>query len=331
MSNNLNINIHQLRGLCALNVFISHVLSMIPNIIFDKFSSGFFHIFFDGNCAVFVFFAITGFFAKNRMYLNLKKAANIIVRKLVKLYPPPHIIMSILAFILCNMQLATIPNVYTAWGESFWINGATIHDLLNTILVFPNHDTNILNPPIWYLSIEFKAVFFLPLIIYILNYSTWWLLILIVAMPFVGIDYFLIYIPYLFGSLGGKIKVPIEKIPSVYLIFGVIVGLLFLNIKNYCCYELSSYITLLSQSIGSAIIVFSVFYMKVTFKSQFLIFMGTISYEFYLVHFVILLTLRSLVNNISMLLLLSFAISLSLSIILHKINHIIKREYESFI
>lgn len=64
MSREVNLSIQGLKGVAALVVFFSHSLWMYDLNLVAMLSSTPWHIFWDGQCAVMIFFAISGFFCK---------------------------------------------------------------------------------------------------------------------------------------------------------------------------------------------------------------------------------------------------------------------------
>ena len=55
-----NSSIQSLRGICAIVVFLSHSLCMFKSTFVTYLMESPMHLFFDGKCAVYIFFAISG-------------------------------------------------------------------------------------------------------------------------------------------------------------------------------------------------------------------------------------------------------------------------------
>lgn len=85
-----NNNIQVLRVICALVVFSGHALGMMKNPVFEGLCNGPFHLFFDGQSAVFVFFAISGFFYYKESYQEPFRwyYLSLLKRKIIKIAPP---------------------------------------------------------------------------------------------------------------------------------------------------------------------------------------------------------------------------------------------------
>lgn len=81
--------IQNLRGICALMVFLSHSLLMYRNEVIGDLYHSPLHFFFDGAIAVNIFFAISGFFYYKNEELSAKKYVKGLFRKTIKIYPPP--------------------------------------------------------------------------------------------------------------------------------------------------------------------------------------------------------------------------------------------------
>ena len=89
MSDNKNLAIQSLKGIAALVVVLSHTFSMVNNTVIASLHNTWVHLFFDGQCAVIVFFAITGFFSYKDRNINIKEFTRTywtgIIRKFIRL------------------------------------------------------------------------------------------------------------------------------------------------------------------------------------------------------------------------------------------------------
>lgn len=84
-----NLNIQCLRGICALVVFFSHALNIYDiNWVQDIMSTPW-HFFFDGQWAVVMFFALSGYYYYTERDLTLSTYLKGIRKKTLKIYPPP--------------------------------------------------------------------------------------------------------------------------------------------------------------------------------------------------------------------------------------------------
>ena len=62
MHKKLSLGIQSLKGIAAIMVFLSHSLHQFPNKTIETLHDSCLHFFFDGQIAVIIFMAISGFF-----------------------------------------------------------------------------------------------------------------------------------------------------------------------------------------------------------------------------------------------------------------------------
>ena len=314
----MNRGIHHLRGICAIIVYLGHVLGMMPNIIFEKTQPTIWHILYDGQCAVYVFFAITGFFLYSENAISVKSFLFGLAKKSKKILPP-HIVVLVFALICCNLHIEYNHELFTDWSNHFWVNDVGYVEFFKQALILPPHDPDLLNPPTWYLISLAKALIILPWLIMFLNRTTWYLLLIVLIFPlFYEFAIITSLLPFLIASCMRKnlmlISRILDKTKVQYLLFCL--SLFLLNIRNEFNGIENFYYTL-SQSFGASCIVTICYYRNSYIKNRILDWLGDISYPFYLVHFVLLLALKPFVDDIVMLFIMSLLLSLTMAHILH--------------
>jgi len=209
--------------------------------------------------------------------------------------------------------------LFTGWIENFWnwdFDKANIAGLLKTfLLVGPQFNANLIDPPIWSLIIEVKMSLVLPLFIVIASRSkpalNIGLLVFLIGLAWqYEYDVWALAVFYM-GILIAKYKNTIVAgLTNRSALFVVLISILaiFAYNNNYefpgfiqklqlpFKYSLSKYL----MASGSCIlIILALTYEKLIhfLAHRFFTFLGDISYSFYLVHAPILLTMASLFSN----------------------------------
>lgn len=333
---NRNINIQFLRVICAIIVYAGHSLGMMHNYVFDGLKDTPLHFFFDGQSAVFVFFAISGFFYyKSDKHQSMGDFGsyylNHLGKKIIKIVPP-HILLLIIAFVLCNYIDASYNHsLYTDWANSFWQEKCSLEEFVKQALIILPRDANVLNPPSWYLTVEVKMFIVMPLIVWILNKTSWKLFALLLFVPlFLHIPIIDTIMFYLLPALSHK---HIERINNVVSCFWnkmlvLIIGIVLINVRNEIHLEeetLMEFDSVISfiQAIGATMIMVIIFLMPQSVavackERKPLLLLSEYTYEFYLTHFVILLALRPIVSSLFQMIILSLAISAITTILIKK-------------
>ena len=93
-------SIQGLKGIAAFVVFLSHVFMTYKSDLVTSLKYSPFHFFFDGECSVMIFFAISGFFYYNSKPSSISSYFSGVKKKIIKIYPPYIIIMMIGYFFL---------------------------------------------------------------------------------------------------------------------------------------------------------------------------------------------------------------------------------------
>lgn len=332
-----NDGIQILRALCAIQVFFSHTLNVYQSSLGSKIINTPLHFFFDGQCAVIIFFVLSGFLYYNDKKLTLKLYIKKILSKSLHIFPS-YWISLIIGSIMCNLYLEN--NItgessnLTEWINSFWKQNISFTDFMKAIIVFPLNNTDLINPPSWYLLVEIKMFIIMPLLIYFFNKCSWKYAYIFIFISMLLPSQFLFTIIGAF-TLGACLHKYIKQhnFPNSTLkntLLTIFLGIILLNIKNEINTQNSILPITIIQSIGAVFIIFQFYNISINSNkwfNKFLIFLGNISYEIYIFHFVILLILIPLIKKDTILLVtLTFILTTLLSYLLHHINNYISQK-----
>lgn len=331
---NKNLNIQALRGFCAIVVFLSHALHIYNSELIDFLDKTPFRFFYAGEVAVSIFFVLSGFFYytenKNVKFTSYKK---MVIKKIKRIYPA-HILFLTIGFILLNIYqkncLFNDSNT-TEWFYSFWKTPVSLIQYIQGCSIILLPDTNLINPPVWYLEAEVKMFIIMPLLVPFLNKRGWWLTLLIILICTIWkIPVFSCVGYYVLGALARKCndliygKINSSHI-SLFIYLFIAIGLL--NVENEV--DINNRYTGMISCIGACLLIIVLYNTKIKFfENRIFQFLGSISYEFYLCHFVVLLALSSFFSSF-LLIVVSFIISILLAYFSNRIITKIFSGYEN--
>lgn len=313
----INQNFQMLRGICALIVFFSHALNFFPLQWVESLSLTPLHLVFDGQCAVMVFFLLSGYLHYNNRESGLKSYLGVLKRKVLRIYPV-HVLCIIVGYVLImyfqSIDTSHAHSLMTSWATKFWTSEVTLKEVLcNALIVLP-HDSDLINPPTWYLFTEVRMFIVMPLIIWAakrMGYSLMYMLL--IPSFFVQIPFLQYLFPFV---LGASLHRNIDNINlnSQWKTSALVIsGILLLDINNIIFIDNASVIVeniiLSLQSLGVAMIILALAKRSGT-STNVLTRMGDISYEFYIVHFLVVMSLSLLFPTAIIMLPLSFALSI---------------------
>lgn len=167
-------SLDSLRGIAALSVVNMHVLGLWPWFWSQSSSAGItlenvfkftpISILFDGREAVIFFFILSGFV----LSLGSSKGYGVFMgKRVLRLYVP---FLISLVFSVVLRLLAPLPRPgLSDWIYNQWVNGVSVHSVLqNLLLVYP-YNTDGINPVYWSLSIEMRVSLLFPLLVYLVG------------------------------------------------------------------------------------------------------------------------------------------------------------------
>lgn len=298
-----NKNIQALRGICALMVFFSHSLHVYDSSVVTFLHNSVLHIFFDGEIAVCVFFVLSGYFYFKEDSFSFIKYKNAFLKKAKKIYPPHWVFLTIGFVISTLYQRYNLFNDIgsSEWFSCFWKKPVSFGELLRGYSVILKPDPHLINPPVWYLEAEVTMFFIMPLAVYYFNKFGWiFSFPLILLSTFYKIPLIPWFGAYLLGAIAKKYVKMILKVldyNKFTIPFFVLIGLLLLNVENELFVHNS--VTTMISCLGACILIVILFDKRVRlFECIVFQFMGDISYEFYLCHFIVLLALKPFVSNV---------------------------------
>jgi peptidoglycan/LPS O-acetylase OafA/YrhL len=273
--------ITELRGVAAFLVMLFHFISVSNNFLKNE---NLIRIFAFGKYGVQIFFLISGFILTISLVkanYNLKNAGKFLVKRFIRIEPPFIISLSIILLMLLikgavqNIkieELFTLPQVLFHLG--YWIP-------------FTNYDW--LSIVYWTLAIEFQFYFLLAVFFPLLKKNTLLRMVCLLAisslffindlMPGIQLLY---WIPIFVSgiTLAFITSKPNEKLAYLYVVLAIT------NLITFIYYPIV---------ISCFVIVTQFFiYFGNTFRSQFLYFIGKISYSLYLTHTLLVLHLLTL-------------------------------------
>lgn len=214
----------------------------------------------------------------------------------------------------------------------------SVTDLLKTMTLFFQYDPDLIDPPVWYLQIEIRIAIILPFIVYAIN--RWGglklaiLLFVVLSvlgkyMPF-GTNVLPVYLSEIIARIlvkdDGYMWHSIKRMPMYMCIFIIVLGLFFLDVYNIFNYSGTTYIIQAIQAIGAILVISIVYLHRANFMNNtFFVGLGNISYQLYLIHFIVMLMLRPLNLNVVSITVLTLGISIVISILIKKLDTLIQR------
>lgn len=311
--------LQQIRGLFCLMVFFSHYIGLIPGMpeAINKFPL---ILFRDGRGGVIVFFILSGFFSNVSYKDNsIKSMIKHIIKKCLRIYPCIWITLAF-AMLICNLELhmPIQARYFTSWFNGFWQQRVSFVDFIKqcTIVFIGNPD--LINPPIWTMKIELYMIVLSPILLTPMRAlackygkNSLWLVggftlelvgCLLLGIRFNILDIFCWAPIFLLGILASQLD--LDKIKETHLrspyriiisIFAMVIGGFLVSIKCFIEFE-NTFIRDYIYALGIIALIYLIYiYNNHIFDFRLLSLFGDVSYEFYLVHFVVLLALRPIV------------------------------------
>jgi Predicted acyltransferases len=322
-----------LRGLAALSVFFSHAIGActINYNLYNSINYSIFHIFWDGNAAVMLFFVLSGY-VLSLPYLgndkNQIKVFPFIIKRIFRIYPA--YLFSLVLCITLKKFCFEKENLLTlsTWINQLWTwnsNDLSLSEFSKHILMIgPSFNTHLINSVIWSLIIEMKISLIFPFILYFLQKKDK----IISYLSIITISIILFYLLkinflgslplFITGSIIARYQHFFKRIS--YLNWRLKILLIIIGLFLYTSKFSLSFIRIQNDYlivIGAAIIVLcSLFISRISaiLQKSLFTFLGKISYSFYLVHLGVLITTISIVMGYINSMLISTMSSLILSL-----------------
>ena len=221
---------------------------------------------------------------------------------------------------------------FNEWFVKFWTNKLTIKELISQFFIIGKFNTDLINPPIWTMVYEMRIVIILPIFIILMKkYNSTLVLIssFIISkiFPIIGVLHI-----FLMGMWIAKNQhIIVEKVnkKNIYKYILLFVGLIAV-ISRWIFYDI-----FIKLSIGKIDLVilfgFSCVFIyilsskgineNILINNKVFNFIGGISYNIYLVHFIVLLSLGKYyeyINNYLLFIVLNLIITITLATIINK-------------
>lgn len=311
-----------LRGLAALSVFFVHIIgkNAVNNPLVDFLKRTPLGIVFNGGAAVMFFFVLSGFVLSLPFVNNEKplKLTAFYIKRVFRIYPAllSAIVVSVLlkAFVYDKFITAPIPDIHSGEWGGFWNwhwDKEHLQELIKTlVLIGPEFNFNLLDPPIWSLVIEMKISILLPFFIMIIARSSKVLnIIFLFIIVYLTYDHAgvwpigVFYLGILMAKYKDQIAHTIKSWPLIILIIVCCLGLFLYNIGFEFAGKIQPHYALFSHTwnsymiaAGSCILMMIVLAknkLSRFFEHPVFTFLGNISYSFYLIHMPLIIAMSS--------------------------------------
>lgn len=284
----------------------------------------------DGHVAVCIFFVLSGYFYYNSPCSSIGDYIGQIRKRLLKIAPPYWIALAV-GFVLCNCYLSNgyvnATGEVTDWWGEYWKKTIPFTQLLKEASMFFVSHSAIDNPA-WYVFIDVKVMLVMPWIVVLFRKIGWKYSPILILLTAAVSDFRYVSL-YIMGALLHHYIDDVKRIAcSSKWIYGVllVVSLLLLDVEHYIFTDHQMMrLMWLINGIGATILVGLVVSAKEkTFLScKPFVWLGGISYEFYICHAVVLSALLPFVYDKTVFILLSFIVSILFAYGLHRINRVL--------
>lgn len=294
------------RGLAALAVLLAHFHpTILPALNNSWILKTPFRIIADGEAAVLYFFILSGFV----LTVSLKQVSNLtfwvylrfIVKRIFRIFPA-FLATLVLTVVLLNV----IQSRPESWLDRFWIHSPDLLSAIKESLLIirlPNDPPQRLIPQDWTLSIELAISLFLPLMAWAISKNKYFtMLVIYFAIQFLALDDFVFDF-----AMGVFLASNAEQLKSKWLGLKykspVIIASLIIICADYLIPMFMNYSDVLlihHKSWGLAVLLWALISSQKVqrFLSNLpMVFLGRISYSFYLLHLILLLYMTDLFPN----------------------------------
>ena len=285
------------RGLAALVVLFSHFqLTLLPQLNNSWLLKTPFHLMLDGTSAILYFFILSGFVLtlsiKSDEKISFESYMKFITLRIFRIYPAFIFTLLFSYVVIHNLEPGP-----TTWLSQYWKTQYDFHSLVKQaalIVRLPNDPLLRLIPQDWTLSIEIALSMILPLLVFTFRKkSTFFLIVIYLLVQFLKID------PFIFDfCLGIFMACNLDALKNIWAnnkykiyLLSFAFSLISADFAFPNLMKVTDIILIHHKSWGLAIILWAIISsVKIqrflTFKPM--IFLGKISYSFYLLHLIIL-------------------------------------------
>ena len=301
-----------IRGGAAFSVFVAHCIEMLP---MGGLTPLWVHLLEKVKWlavpAVDTFFVLSGFclmYSVERKPINAINASQFITKRILRIYPT-YLAAVLLAFLA--RQLVRTGDLHPAiseWFQRYWSGTITLQDMVDHLVLILPFNSSKLNPVIWTLSVEMRMSLVFPAIAWLLNADSkakGGIALLVVCVLVIGLSVsFLIYLPlFALGAAVAKHRdLLLRRVPRSLWVSGLILGgagLTLVLVRSTIWPEIMAQARFVHLGIG----LFSAYLILLSTSNPRLnallrcvpmLFLGKISYSFYLIHFPLLLSITLL-------------------------------------
>lgn len=302
-----NAHLQMLRGIALLMVFFSHYFAAVfDNMLIAGWdlNQSPFRLLWGGNAAVIVFFCLSGFFMYDaEMPLRIGSYVKSVLKRWVRLYPLFALTMALGIVLALLLPYPTASENMGAYILGFWSEKKPLLNYLKQFLLIGGFDSTLVNPPIWTLIHEARFALLAPLFTFLIKRFRGDLVLAIVAVFAVFSSYFSVVFIFVLGmvarkcvlngtvpSWGRKAKIALGTLAVLLLDFQYLLKAFGLSCDQKLVYLVSSFgavfLLLLCSQAGT----------ELPFVLTPLAKLGDISYAVYLVHHLLLIALRTMIN-----------------------------------
>lgn len=302
-----NGHLQILRGIALLMVFFSHYFAAV----FDTMvvagvdlNRSPLRLLWGGNAAVIVFFCLSGFFMYDRdAALRPIPYIKSVLRRWIRLYPLFAVTMALGIGLVLLLPYPASPGNMGEYILGFWTEKKPILNYLRQFLLIGGFDSTLVNPPIWTLIHEARFALLAPLFSFLIKRVRGEFVLLAVGVLGCVSSHFSVAFIFVLGmvarkallegnlQLNGKaLKVSLGALAVLLLDFPYLMKSFGVSVDQKFVYLISSF--------GAVILLLLCYQARkeppMVLKP--LVKLGDISYAVYLVHHLLLIALRPMIN-----------------------------------
>lgn len=311
-----NNAIQGLRGALCLMVFLGHFQGMYGSRFLTSIYNHTHIGFFDGSISVVCFFVLSGYYIE-KTFEEETSYLYFVLKRIMRLMIPfwGSCILGLMMRYLCG----GVDNNYLGdFANSFWNSPCSANDIVKYFVLIG--DYNLINPPSWTIRIEFNMLIFFGIIVWGLSRLSNFFeckicnciqqlacVVSFMVIACISVFFYSIHAPivnyyilpvFCFGAVSRIIVKNLEindiKICKIIELFLCVLSVILLNNKHFLG-VITGMITDYVISVGMVFLILlceRAVFIKRLLSSDIMRCMGDYSFSFYLVHFLVLLSLR---------------------------------------